>query len=218
MELIAVRHGQSTANVAFPRADAAGSEDSGLTGTDADVDLTDLGREQSVQLGVWLAERPPDVVVTSPYKRARETTRLALEQLSTPDRPIVRADERLRDRELGILEMMTRAAINRVYPDEQRRRSWLGEFRYRPAGGECMADVALRVRSFLADAQHRYADQRVLVVAHDAPIAMLRYAIEDLPDAQAMTLGSIRNASVTRWVADGDGLKLAEFNRVDHLG
>jgi len=217
LELIAVRHGQSTANVAFPRADAAGREDSGLTGPDAAVELTDLGRAQSAALGRWLTNRKLDVVVTSPYVRARETARIALAEFSTEDRPAVRVDERLRDRELGVLEMMTRATIRRNYPEEQRRRDWIGDFRYRPPGGESMADVALRVRSFLSDARPRYDGERVLVVGHDATIAMLRLAIEDLSDVEAYGIGPIRNASVTRWVADGDRLRLAEFNRTDHL-
>jgi broad specificity phosphatase PhoE len=217
IELIAVRHGQSIANVAFPRADAAGSEDTGITGPDASVDLTDLGREQAAALGRWLADRKLDIVVTSPYLRARETVRIALDQMSTEDRPPVRIDERLRDRELGLLEMLTRAAVARRYPDEQRRRDWIGDFRYRPPSGESMADVALRVRSFLTDARPRYDGQRVMVVGHDATIVMLRLALEDLSDVEAYKVGSIANASVTRWALDGDQLRLAEFNRTDHL-
>ena len=43
-ELILIRHGQSASNVAFPEADAAGLLESGLTGRDTDVELTELGR------------------------------------------------------------------------------------------------------------------------------------------------------------------------------
>jgi hypothetical protein len=34
---------------------------------------------------------------------------------------------------------------------------------------------------------------------------------------EAYKVGSIANASVTRWALDGDQLRLAEFNRTDHL-
>lgn len=214
MELIAVRHGQSTANVAFPRADAAGSEESGLTGPDSTVELTPLGQEQSTVLGKWLSNRPLDAVVSSPYLRARETARIALAEFPAQQRPPVRYDERLRDREMGVLEMLTRAAINRRFPEEHRRRGWAGDFYYRPPGGESMPDVLLRVRSFLADAQPRYPGQRVLVVAHDATIAMLRFAVEALSEVDSYPLGPIGNASVTRWVRTGDRLELAEFNTI----
>jgi 2,3-bisphosphoglycerate-dependent phosphoglycerate mutase len=212
MELIAVRHGQSTANVAFPRADAAGSEQTGLSGPDSAVELTALGQEQSTALGKWLSTRDLDAIVSSPYLRARETTRIALAEFPAEHRPPVRLDERLRDREMGILEMLSRAAINRRFPDEQRRRSWAGDFSYRAPGGESMADVLLRVRSFLADADLRYPGQRVLVVAHDATIAMLRFAVEDLSEEDSYPLAPIGNATVTRWVRTGDRMELAEFN------
>jgi 2,3-bisphosphoglycerate-dependent phosphoglycerate mutase len=220
IELVALRHGQSAANVAFPRADAAGSEDSGLTGPDADVALTDLGRQQAVAVGRWLAGRDPlpDIVICSPYLRAQETARLTLAELSTQDRPAVRVDERLRDRELGVLEMLTSAAIRRRHPDEAQRRAWMSDFLYRPAGGESMADVALRVRSFVTDALRRHHGQRVFVVGHDATVLMLRLAIEDLTDTAAHAAGPVRNASLTRWIGRDDGwLELAEYNSVAHL-
>jgi broad specificity phosphatase PhoE len=214
IELIAVRHGESEANVAFPRAAAAGSEETGLTGPDSTVDLTDHGRAQATAVGRWLASRPaPDAVLTSPYRRARETTRLALTGTSTVD---VRVDERLRDREWGALEMLTLAAVRRRFPEELRRWQFLGDFRYRPPGGESMADVALRIRSLLADLTLRHAGQRVLVVGHDSTVAMLRLAIEDRSEEDPVD--PIRNASVTRWVAAGGRLTLAEFNGVAHLG
>src|SRR5262249_53883863 len=139
-------------------------------------------------------------------------------QRSTEDKPPLRVDERLRDREWGALEMMTRAAIKRRYPEELERRRWMGDFRYRPPGGESMADVALRTRGFLADARARYPSGRLLVVGHDATIAVLRYVVEELSEEQMYALGSIHNASVTRWVGRDGRLELAEFNAVDHLG
>ena len=82
-ELILVRHGQSASNVAFPEADAQGLMESGLTGRDTDVELTELGVEQATAVGRWLAALPedlrPQVVITSPYLRARETWRIAAE-------------------------------------------------------------------------------------------------------------------------------------------
>ncbi len=157
------------------------------------------------------------MVVTSPYRRARETARIALAQVSTPDGLVVRTDERLRDRELGVLEMVTIAAAGKRFPDEVRRREWMSDFLYRPPGGESMADVALRLRTFLADALLRYRDRRVLVVGHDATVLMLRLIIEDLSDVEARAAGPVHNASITRWVGAGDWLELAEYNRTDHV-
>jgi broad specificity phosphatase PhoE len=109
-ELTLIRHGQSAANVAFPAADAQGLLESGLTGPDRDVMLTDLGEKQAAAVGDWLAALPagerPQVVITSPYVRARETWRLAAEE-SGLDLPEPVTEERLVDRLMGDLEMTT---------------------------------------------------------------------------------------------------------------
>jgi broad specificity phosphatase PhoE len=92
-ELLLIRHGQSTSNVAFPRADAAVLLESGLTGRDADVELTELGARQAEAIGHWLgtlpSDRLPQVVITSPYLRAKETWRIAVEasEMDLPCRP-----------------------------------------------------------------------------------------------------------------------------------
>ena len=222
-ELILIRHGQSTSNVAFPEADAAGLLESGLSGRDTDVELTDLGQEQAEAVGRWLAALPaemrPDVVITSPYLRARETWRIAAEAsgLSFPEPS---TDDRLVDRLLGDLEMMTRAAITQRFPDEAGRRSAAGEYRYRPPGGESFADIEVRLRSFLADLNRDRSGHRVVVVAHDAVVLMMRAVIEHLDwdrVVQVSTGNSVRNASITRFDGSSGRLVLDRYNSVDHL-
>ena len=70
-----LRHGQSTGNVAREEAESAGADVIDVAERDADVPLTDLGREQASAAGKFLAEHPPDVVITSTYRRAWDTAR-----------------------------------------------------------------------------------------------------------------------------------------------
>ena len=63
----------------------------------------------------------------------------------------MRLDERLRDRELGVLDRLTRRGVEARHPEEAELRRRLGKFYHRPAGGESWADIALRVRTALAD-------------------------------------------------------------------
>jgi 2,3-bisphosphoglycerate-dependent phosphoglycerate mutase len=220
-ELIVVRHGESTANAAFARAEAEGLVDAGIDGRDANVPLSEVGRAQAAGLGRWLAALPdeafPEAAVSSPYRRAGETLRIAFDQVRAAGRAVPEAivDDRLRDRETGELELLTRAAIGARFPAEAARRASAGEFAYRPPGGESMMDVADRLREFFADASARFADRRVLVVAHDAVVLMLRHVIEGLtiPDLRGIVAaGPVRNASLTRWVRDAGGLRLAGYN------
>ncbi|MCU1688952.1 MAG: Phosphoglycerate mutase [Pseudonocardiales bacterium] len=223
MELILVRHGESAGNVAREAAEAAAAEviDVGLR--DADVPLSALGQAQAQALGGWLAGQAPDqrpgMVLSSPYARAQETAALAL-QAAGASLP-VRVDERVRDRELGVLDLLTTRGVEARFPQEAARRRWLGKFYYRPPGGESWADVALRLRSALRDLDEWAEGQRVLVVAHDAIVLLIRYICEGLDEAQILDLGrrqSVLNASVTRLSRNAGGAwRATAFNDVSHL-
>lgn len=222
-ELILIRHGESAANVAFPKADAAGLLESGLTGRDTDVELTDRGVRQAQAVGHWLAEVPaemwPEVVITSPYLRARETWRIAAET-SSLDLPAPTTDDRLVDRLLGDLEMLTYAAIADRYPGEHERRESQGVYLYRPPGGEAFGDIATRLTSFLDDLNRTQAGKRVVVVAHDSVVLMSRYVIEGLDwdrTAAVEAESRVLNASITRFDGSSGKLVLDRYNSVDHL-
>jgi probable phosphoglycerate mutase len=223
-ELILVRHGQSLANVAFPAADAEGLMEAVVSGRDAEVPLTDLGKAQAEAVGRWLATLPagelPQVVITSPYLRARETWRIAAEA-SGLDLPEPTTDDRLVDRLMGDLELLTRAAVAQRFPDEQARRAAAGEQNYTPPGGESFADIAVRLKSFLDDLHRDHAGERVVVVAHDAVVLMMRAVIQQLDWDEVLAVeradGSVRNASLSRFRAEGDHLELAHYNSVEHL-
>ncbi len=205
-----VRHGQSVGNVANDEAHAAGRHRLDLADRDMDVALSDLGREQSLALGEWLREQPPhvqpEVVITSPYVRAAETARLIVETAELDVRIV--HDERLREREFGILDLLTRRGIEATFPFEAERRARLGKFYYRPPGGESWVDVALRLRSFRDSIVRAYADRRVLVVAHEVPIILMRYLLEELDEKAALALSSsktLANCSLTTYERQPDG-------------
>lgn len=225
IELILIRHGESAGNVAATAAQHSGAEVIDIGMRDTDVPLSDAGAEQAQALGRWLADLPenqrPESVWCSPYLRARQTAERMTSQtpgiLQDP-----RVDERLRDRELGILDLLTSAGVAARYPDEARRRNWLGKFSYRPPGGESWADVALRLRSVLRDLDEDEDGRRVAVVCHDAVIMLFRYICERLSEGELLDIAastSVRNASVTRLVRpSGTGRwTLESFNAVDHV-
>ncbi|WP_146360799.1 histidine phosphatase family protein [Arthrobacter yangruifuii] len=222
-ELILVRHGESAGNVAATRAGREGAERIELPWRDPDVPLSEDGEAQAAALGRWFAGLPaeelPDSVWCSPYLRARQTAELAgLADIAGG----MRTDERLRDRELGILDLLTSAGVAARYPEEAERRSWLGKFAYRPPGGESWADVALRLRSVFRDLDDEEDGKRVAVVCHDAVILLIRYVCERMTEQELLdtaAANSVRNGSVTRLVRpDGTGpWKLHTFNSVLHL-
>ena len=220
--LLLVRHGESVGNVAAADAERTGAETIAVQTRDADTPLSVRGGDQARALGAWLGALPPEQapqsVWCSPYVRAAQTAAAALDAsgLAVP----VRYDERLRDRELGIIDRLTRAGVSRRFPEEDARRHLLGKMYYRPPGGESWADVAQRLRSLLGDLVRAEDGRRVLVVTHDATVMLLRYVLEGLTEAQLMAevrRHGVRNASVTRLLRQADGWQLDAFDVVDHL-
>jgi broad specificity phosphatase PhoE len=224
---MAVRHGESVLNAAYAEADRLGTP-LALPGRDADAPLTDLGRAQAAAVGRWLGtlphERRPEVVWCSPYARALETWRLAQAALGER-RPTERAlpahvDDRLIDRRMGEQELMNAAAVAERFPGEARLRADMGEYAYRPPGGESFPDVAARLRAFLADLERAADGRRVLIVAHDAVVTVLRHVLsadDDTDMTGIATFGPIANASVTTWEHHDGRLRLGAFNSVGHL-
>ncbi|MFE9422911.1 histidine phosphatase family protein [Kitasatospora sp. NPDC006697] len=223
--LIATRHGQSIANVEFELAEATGALSVPITCRDADIPLSMLGQSQAQAFGRWWADLPsadrPRTVWCSPYVRAAETARIAVAQAAglgaVPVGLPVRYDERLRDRELGVLEMLPHAAIEKHHPEEHARRRKLGELYYRPPGGESWSDVALRIRDLLRDLCAVEQGRPVLLVAHDNVVLMLRYVLEQLTEPQLMELAPVRNCSASLWRAQGGRLAPELWNGVEHL-
>ena len=107
-----VRHGESAGNVARDAAHAAGHAVIDIAERDVDVPLSRLGEQQSRALGHWFAAQPeqPDVILTSPYLRARRTAMLIADVggvgSAAEDFTI---DERLREKEFGVLDRLTLA-------------------------------------------------------------------------------------------------------------
>ena len=174
-ELWLVRHGESVGNVAASAASAQKLEVVPVPARDADVILSQTGLQQAEALGVWLGglESVPSAAISSPYVRAEQTLLHAIGRSGVTLPAVV--DERLRDRELGILDTLTHYGVAARHPEEAMRKAWQGKFYYRPPGGESWADVALRVRSFLGDLSTRNIDGPVLIVAHDAVIMLFLY-------------------------------------------
>ena len=223
VELLLVRHGESTGNVARAAAKESGAELMDVDRRDPDVPLSALGRRQAAALGRRLAELPPDqrpdAAWSSPYLRATDTADIAFRTAGI-ELP-VRRDERLRDRELGILDRLTGPGIAAEHPDEGDRWRWHGKFYYRPPGGEAWTDVALRVRSVLADIDRSCDGARVAVFAHDAVVLLTRYVCEQLSEARLLELARdlVANTSVTRLVREPGSAdwRLADWNDTSHL-
>lgn len=210
VRLVLVRHGESVGNLADAAARSAGAARLDLDQRDADVPLSDTGRDQAQALGRHLTDLDPDelptAVVSSPYRRSRETAELALATV-LPDLPVL-VDERLRERELGVFDGFTGTGIRETFHDEAVRREYLGKFYYRPPSGESWVDVALRVRSVLHDIGTTPSADRLWIFTHQAVITCFRYVLDGMDEAQILELDRtvpVPNCSTTSYRRGPDG-------------
>jgi broad specificity phosphatase PhoE len=197
--------------VARDAAEAAGRALIDLEHRDIDVPLSPLGVEQARALGGWFGLLSPDerpqVLLCSPYVRARETARLVLHEarLQPGEHLRLRVDERLREKEFGILDRLTKLGIRQKYPELNEQRTHVGKFYFRPPGGESWCDVILRLRSLTEMITREHGGERVLVVAHQVIVNCLRYLLEDLDEAQILDidrLADVPNCGVTSYRLD----------------
>lgn len=220
-DIVLVRHGESLGNVAREAAEDEDVDRIPLEWRDADTPLSDLGRAQAAAVATAVAalDPRPTELWTSPYQRAADTAAAVSQTLGIE--PVV--DERLRDRELGVLDGLTSHGVRRLFAAETERRRMLGKLYYRPPGGESWSDVALRARSFLADSVPGLTpagDRRIVVVTHDAVVLLFRYILERLSETQLFeiaTAGSVPNASITRALCRDGRWQMPLFGSVDHL-
>lgn len=225
-----VRHGQSAGNVANDAASSTGAHRLDLPIRDADVPLSPLGERQAEALGHWFAALPedgrPEVVLPSPYLRARATAEhIRAAGGLAPAGTRFAGDERLREKEFGVLDRLTWGGVEALHPEQAEFRRFLGKFYHRPPGGESWCDVILRLRSLLDSVALHHSGRRVLIVSHQVVVLCLRYLLEEMDEAGVLAVdaaGEVANCSVTEYVLDPaaglDGaLRLERFNHVAPL-
>lgn len=218
-----VRHGQSAGNVARDLASASNEDRIPIGQRDVDVPLSALGEEQSHALGRWFAgagaEDRPDVLLCSPYVRARQTAELFRAAGGARSDVAICGDERLREKEFGILDGLTASGIHHLQPEQAEIRRLLGKFYHRPPGGESWCDVVLRLRSLMDTVSLHYAGRRVMIFAHQVVVLCLRTIIENLDEPTILAIdreGDVANCSVTEYRhiqgARGGKLELLHYN------
>ncbi|MFN8610260.1 MAG: histidine phosphatase family protein [Vulcanimicrobiota bacterium] len=132
LELWWIRHGQSRWNV-----------ENRWQGH-SDIDLSQAGEEQALQLRARLAGTRFDAVYSSDLRRASRTAEIAL-----PGLPVQR-DGRLREVHFGEFEGLTRAEMAPEQLD--RLKVWFQDpYASRVLGGESLADVESRILAWQAE-------------------------------------------------------------------
>ena len=194
--IVLVRHGQTDAN-------RAGR----LLGR-ADPPLNERGREQAHALATALEHGPaPQLVLTSPLRRAQETAAQITAATGSP----VRTDERLIELDYGEWDERLLGDI----PSDVAAR-WRADPSFAAPGGESLVDLRSRITPCAAGLMEQARDGVIIVVSHVSPIkAIICWAL-DLDDSYAWRL-RLDVASISRLAEGLDGPVLLSFNETGHL-
>jgi alpha-ribazole phosphatase/probable phosphoglycerate mutase len=137
-----------------------------------DVELSDLGIKQSIELKNKIKDKKFDVVFCSDLKRAVDSAKLTFEGIV----PIIQ-DKRLRECNYGeynaksseIVEPMQEKCIIERFPN-----------------GESYEDVKSRVTDFLQFLKQNYDGKNIAIVAHKAPQLALDVLLKNKTWEQAL--------------------------------
>ena len=142
----------------------------------ADIDLTDLGREQARRSADKLGTF--DAVVSSDLNRARLTAAIIADALGLG---LLEADPRLRETHVGEWEGLTHDDIEGRWP------GYLKAHR-RPPGFEADDSIVTRVSSALCDLAAAFPGGELLCISHAGVLRVMRRHL-GVPDTRIANLG-----------------------------
>ncbi len=188
---------------------------------DADIGLTPLGKWQAECTGEFLAQTTPfDVCFQSPYTRTQQTTAGIVSKFDYHFPVYV--DDRLREKEFGVLHARTTTEIRLLFPHEYAARQREGKYWYRLSGGENYPDVGQRVHSFFDKLVRDWRGAHVLIVTHQVPYKMIRKLFEHLDEAQTLALPDAPNCGMQEfriertWKHPDGRMKLRTYNQISY--
>ena len=133
------------------------------------------------------ADERPNVVLISPYRRAKQTAELVGSRRRLR-RGLAGTDHRRAPAREGVRHPRPADPCRHRarHPQQAEFRRLLGKFYHRPPGGESWCDVILRLRSALDTMSLHYDGCRVLIVAHQVVVLCMRYLLEHMTEEQIL--------------------------------
>ena len=152
-----------------------------------EVELTEKGRMQAAELADRLADKEIDVIISSPMKRAWETSRIIAERCKVQ----IVIDDRLIEQDYGIYEGVDRK--NEGFLGNKRN------FAFRYPGGESMMQVAYRTYGLLDELRVRFEGRNVLIVCHGGVCRVINTYFRDMTNEEFF-MYSMGNCRVEEYI------------------
>ena len=197
--ILAVRHGETEWNLVGRM---QGHSDSPLTAT---------GVRQARLLAEGLAGKRVDILYSSDLGRALRTAEIIAGRLSLD----IQVDPRLRERQLGVMEGLTRQEFAARFPQDAAQFN-SGDPDYAVPGGESARQRHGRCVACAEDLARRHAGKRLLLVGHGGTLCSFFYKATNTALTEPRRF-SVLNASVSSFRVDGGQWLLDTWGETAHL-
>lgn len=172
--LYVARHGQTEWN--------AQNKVCGIT----DIDLTEKGIEQAKALALTVKDKNIDLILSSPLKRAVDTSKIVADICNIP----IQIDQRLIEQNYGIYE-----GVDRKYEDflDNKR-----NFAYRYPNGESMMQVAYRIYGLIDEIKEKYKNDNILIISHGGVCRIINTYFRDMTNEEFFNY-TLKNAELEQY-------------------
>ncbi len=171
---------------------------SGVEGKNNTSHLTKKGKEQVeesvVKLAKQLGKKKIDLIISSPYARAKETAKIAAKKFGAK----IIVDKRLAELNVGVFNGRLVSDFHKFFENEMER------FVKAPSGGETLTDVRKRVMDFMIDINSKYSNKNILITGHGDPLWILETATQNLSNedtlkAPYINIAELRNVKFNNY-------------------
>jgi len=197
--LIFIRHGQTEWNV------------EGRVQGHADSELTGQGRSQAAAVGKRLKELEFTRLYSSDLLRTRQTSEIIAGHTGHD----IITDPRLREKNMGVFQGLTRAEMEEKYSDELALRRTRGPD-YVVPHGESDRQFFARNTACFEELAENHGNETIVVVAHGGVLKNLFYFVVGLP-LEAPRRHSILNSSLNTVIKENGRWRLETWGDVTHL-
>jgi len=161
--------------------------------------LTDVGREQARKVATEIAKIQPDILISSPLQRTKDTA----EEISklTGLEPIF--DEVWYECSFGDWDGLSVEEVKEKWPEDYL--GWIGTSAYTPPNGESYDDLAARIEPAFDALAEKYPGKKVVVVTHNGVIKQLAsIVLEGNPNSLFhIDVSPCSISSFSIWPSDG---------------
>lgn len=186
--VVLVRHGETDWNLA------------GRLQGQEDTELNETGIRQAKLCGAYLARESWDVILTSPFKRARKTADIIGQEVKIA--PLVEVSD-LRERDFGEASGLTHQEMALRFPDG------------RITGQEERLILARRAMGVLKYILRDYSGKKLVVVSHGGVINSILATLSRGEIGSGKT--TLKNACLSRLVHDHGSWIIDTYNFTEHL-